>query len=70
MISQMTDFDILVNYPFLDGEVPRSTSYGINSSQRIQFARVSSHVTDFNARNKILTAKLFHQCYRYHKLFL
>ena len=61
------DFDI-VNFPFLDGDVPRSTSYGIYISQLIRFARVSSHVTDFNARNKILTGKLLHQGYRYHKL--
>ena len=27
-----------------------------------------SHVTDFNARNEILTGKLLHQGYRYHKL--
>ena len=52
MISAMTDFDI-VNFPFLDGGVPRSTSYGVDISQLIRFARVSSHVTDFNARNKI-----------------
>ena len=37
-------------------------------SQRIRFARVSSHVADFNARNKSLTAKLLKQGYRYHKL--
>ena len=29
---------------------------------------MSSHVTDFNARNKSLTAKLLQQGYRYHKL--
>ena len=36
----------------------------------IRFARVSSHVTDFNTRNQILTAKLLkhYQDYRYHKL--
>ena len=63
------DFDFnIVNFPFLDGDVPRSTSYGIYISQLIRFARVSSHVTDFNARNKILTGKLLHQGYRYHKL--
>ena len=45
------DFDI-VNFPFLDGDVPRSTSYGVNISQLIRFASVSSYVTDFNARNK------------------
>ena len=61
------DFDI-VNFPFLDGDVPRSTSYGIYISQLIRFARVSSHVVDFNARNKSLTAKLLQQGYRYHKL--
>ena len=58
------DFDT-VNFPFLDGDVPRSTSYGVYISQLIRFARVSSHVAYFNARNKSLTAK---RLYRYHKL--
>ena len=31
------------------------------------FARVSSHVDDFNTRNKVLTAKLLRQGYKYHK---
>ena len=61
------DFDI-VNFPFLDGDVPRSTSYGVYISQLIRFARVSSHVVDFNACNKSLTDKLLQQGYRYHKL--
>ena len=30
------DFDI-VNFPFLDGDVPRSTSYGVYISQLIRF---------------------------------
>ena len=37
-------------------------------SKLIRFARVCNHVTDFNARNKCLTAKLLQQGYRYHKL--
>ena len=61
------DFDI-VNFPFWDGDVPRSTSNGVYISQHIRFARVFSHVADFNARNKSLTAKLLQQGYRYHKL--
>ena len=61
------DFDI-VNFPFLDGDVPRLTSYGVYISQFIRFARVSSHVNDFNTRNKVLTAKLLRQGYRCHKL--
>ena len=51
------DFDI-VNFLFLGGDVPRSTSYRVYISQLIRFARVSSLLIDFNARNKILTAKL------------
>ena len=57
-----------MNFPFLDGDVPRSTSYGVYISQLIRFARVSSHVYDFNTRNKVLTAKLLRQGYRYHKI--
>ena len=38
-------------FPFLDGDVPRSTSYGVYISQLIRFARASSHVADFNTRN-------------------
>ena len=59
------DFDI-DNFPFLDGDVP--TSYGVYISQLIRFARASSNVSDFNCRNKALTAKLLKQGYRYHKL--
>ena len=64
---QRKQFDI-VNFLFFFGEdVSRSTSYGVYISHLIRFARVSSHVTDLNALNKILTGKLFHQGYRYHK---
>ena len=45
------DFD-KANFPFLDGDVPRSTSDGVYISQLIRFARVSSHVVDYNARYK------------------
>ena len=61
------DFDI-VNFPFLDGDVPRRASYGVYISQLIRFARVCNHVADFNARIKCLTAKLLQQGYLYHKL--
>ena len=60
------DFDI-VNFPFLDGDVPRRPSYGVYISQLIRFARVCSHDDDFNTRYKCLTAKLLKQGYRYHK---
>ena len=61
------DFDI-VNFSFLDGDVPRRPSYGVYISELIRYARVCSHVDQFNARNNYLTAKLLKQGYRYHKL--
>ena len=65
----MNDFDFeIANFPFPDGDVPRSTSYGIYISKFIQFPRVSSHVDDFNTRTKVLTAKLLRQGYKYHKI--
>ena len=51
------DFDI-VNFPFLDGDVPQCTSYGIYISQLISFARASCNVSDFSCRNKAITAEL------------
>ena len=48
--------------------VPRSTSYAVYIFQLICFARASSHVANFNTRNKLLAQKLLKQGYRYHKL--
>ena len=50
-----------VHFPFLDGDVPRSSSYGVYISQLIRFARVCSNVDDFNNRKLFLTAKLLKQ---------
>ena len=61
------EFD-LVNFPFLDGDVPRRTSYGVYISQLYRFARASWNHSDFNYRNKALTAKLLRQGYRDFKL--
>ena len=63
------DFDFeIVNFPFLDGDVPCTTSYGVYISQLFRFDRASSYVADFNTRNKLLTQKLLKQGYRYHQL--
>ena len=56
------DFNFeIVNFPFLDGDVPPSPFYGVYISQLIRFARVCSNVDDFNNRNFFLTAKLLKQ---------
>ena len=46
------DFNLeIVNFPFLDGDVPRSTSYGVYISQLIRFARASTNVASTLAIN-------------------
>ena len=60
MINVTTLILKIVNFPFLDGDVPPTTSYRVYISQLIRFARAS--------RNKLLTQKLHKQGYRYHKL--
>ena len=63
------DFNFeIVNFPFLDGNNPRSPSYGVYISQLIRFIIVCSNVDDFNNGNLFLTAKLLKQGYRYHKI--
>ena len=60
--------DDIVNFPFSDGDVPRSTYYGVYISQLICFVRTSSHVADFNTRNKLLMQLLLKEGYQYHNL--
>ena len=52
---------MIVNFPFLDGDVPRSPYYGVYILQLIRFARVCY---------LLMTAKLLKQGYRYHVGFL
>ena len=61
------DFDV-VDFPFLDGDVPRSASCGVYISQLIRFARVSGRVVGFGARNGGLTAKLLQRGCRCRRL--
>ena len=61
------NFDV-VNYPNLDGDVLRATSYGLYISQLIRFARACSSVEDFHIRNRTITEKILKQGYRYNKL--
>ena len=46
------DFDI-VNFPFLDGDVPRSTSYGVYISQLIRFAHLEMENSQY--QNHLVT---------------
>ena len=64
----IVSFPICVSFSFLDGDVPRRTSYRVYTSQLIRFARASLNLRDFNCLNKAFTAKLLRQGYRYFKL--
>ena len=56
--TKIYDFDFeIVNFPFLDGDVPRSTSYEDYISQLIRFARASSYITDFNTHTKFFNSE-------------
>ena len=71
IFDKRDDFDFdSVNFPFLDDDIPPSTSYAVYISQLIRFARVSSYIDDFNTRNKIVTTKLLRQGYGYHIIVL
>ena len=51
MINAIT-LILIVHVPFWDGDVPCRPSYGVYISRFIRFARVCSHVDDFNVHNK------------------
>ena len=69
--DKQDDFNFeIVNFPFLDGYVSRSPSYGIYISQLIRFARVCSNVDDFNNRNLFLTANKVIDIIKFEKRFL
>ena len=61
------DFDI-INFPHLDGDIPKRPAYGVYTSQLVRFARACSKVEDFNTRNLLLTNRLLRQRFRYHHL--
>ena len=67
------DFNFeIVNFSFPDGDVPRSPSDGVYTSQLISFARVCSNVDDFSSGDLFLTAKLLRQgcgCHEIRKAF-
>ena len=48
----------IVNFPFLEGDVPLAPSYGVYISQLVRYARICSDVSDFNDKNRFITEKL------------
>ena len=73
LTSRYLDDLLNIDNPYFEGMVneiyPSELELNkANTSQLIRFARVCSHIDDFNTRNKCLTVKLLKQGYQYHKL--
>ena len=70
MINMTTLILKLSILSFLDGNVPRSTSYGVSNSNSFVLLEhlATLYATNFNTQNKLLTQKLLKQGYWYHKL--
>jgi len=54
------NFDI-VNYPYMNSNIPISPAYGVYVSRLIAFARICTDFRDFSQRHKLLVCKLLKQ---------
>ncbi len=54
----------IVNYPFLDSNIPIPPAYGVYVSRLVCFARACSDMSDFVTRHNLLVFKLVTQGYK------
>ena len=63
------DFNFkIVNFPYLDSNIPRNPAYGVYISQLVRYARICSRKDDFIYRHRRLSLKLQQQGYKYKQL--
>ena len=53
----------IVNFPFIEGNIPNSPAYGVFVSQLIRYARANQRYPDFVQRSSQLISKLLSQGY-------
>ena len=58
----------IVNYPFLDSNIPTKPAYGVYLSQLVRIGRICDKYADFKNRHLMLTRRLLKQGYRYDHL--
>ena len=58
----------IVNFPYLDSNIPRNPAYGVYISQLVRYARICSRKDDFIYRHRRLSLKLQQQGYKYQQL--
>jgi len=62
LYDKRDDFNFpIVNYPFLDSNIPSSPAYGVFISQLIRYSRTCNSYQDFLHRSVLLTRKLLSQ---------
>ena len=60
------DFNFkIVNFPYLDSNIPRNPAYGVYISQLVRHARICSRKDDFINRHQRLSLNLQQQGYKY-----
>ena len=63
------DFDFtIVNFPYLDSNIPKRPAYGVYISQLVRYARICSCKYDFTHRHQRLLSKLLKQGFQKQQL--
>ena len=64
LYDKRDDFSFpIVNYPFIDSNIPKNPAYGVYVSRLVCFSRACSDFNDFVSRHNTLVKKLVHQGY-------
>ena len=63
------DFHI-VNFPFLDSNIPTKPAYGIYISQLVRIGRICDAYSSFTDRNRRITSRLIKQGFKYSALYM
>ncbi len=54
----------IVNFPYLDSNIPVKPAYGVYNSQLVRYTRACTHYKDFLTRHRLLVIKLMSQGYQ------
>ena len=58
----------IVNFPFLNSNIPTAPAYGVYISQLVRIGRICDEYSKFAGRNYAITSRLVKQGFRYNKL--
>ena len=58
----------IINFPYLDSNIPTRPAYGIYISQLVRIARICVKYSSFAERNRHITSRLVKQGFHYSKL--